>query len=387
MFNSSLRRVARTCPNSALSARPCSPTPSHAYGSVAAAFSTRSHQRRNSSSKPPIPPNNGAPPIPAASVKQVGAPRTTDKRPGATSRLSKRATTKVEKVDTAKQKEDPSSEWVKSLPSVPSTQHLNEKDIYVASFFSTHRPLSISGPLPPESSLEDVDKIFQVRPKSQRKAQDVIYTISSAIQNLDDQTASHQQRIQAGQHEESITQKADLIKALTRHNDAATNSTDSNVHHLDGQPQNATSLHVGGGNVKMVIQALARQFRPFNPPPAPTAVPEVEFFDPQASEEASTKLPVLEQKVEQALRSKADSVNNFFTPSFNMAGRAQRGTLSARHLYEKHRFQIRDLRRIGGLREMLLISVKRQRRLKMKKHKYKKLQRKTRNLRRRQGKI
>lgn len=262
-------------------------------------------------------------------------------------------------------------------------------DIYVASFFSTHRPISITGPLPPESSLEDIDKIFQVRPKSQRKAQDVIYTISSAIQNLDDQTASHQQRVQAGQQEEGITQKADLIKALTRHNDSATNSTDSSVHHLDGQPQSANSIHMGG-NVKMVIQALARQFRPFHPPPAPTAVPEVEFFDPQASGESATKLPVLEQKVEQAissLRTKAESANTFFTPSFDTAGRARRATLSAQHLYEKHRFQIRDLRRIGSLREMLLISVKRQRRLKMKKHKYKKLQRRTRNLRRRQGKI
>lgn len=264
-------------------------------------------------------------------------------------------------------------------------------DIYVASFFSTHRPLSITGPLPPESSIEDIDKIFQVRSKPQRKTQDVIYTISSAIQNLDDQTASNQQRVQAAQHEESITQKADLIKALTRHNDSATNSTDPNTHHLDGQPQNASSIHVSGNNVKMVIQALARQFRPFNPPPAPTAVPEVEFFDPQASGEvSSTASAERVQKVKKAvpsLRVKADAASDFFTPSFHTAGRAQRGTLSTQHLYEKRRFQIRDLRRMGGLREMLLISVKRQRRLKMKKHKYKKLQRRTRNLRRRQGKI
>lgn len=124
MFNSSLRRVARTCPNSVLSSRP-SPTASH--GQIAATFATHCHQRRNSSSKPPIPPNNGSPPIPAASVKQVGAPRSTDKRPGVESRLSKRKVTKTEKVEASKPKEDYSSEWTRSLPSVPSTQHLNPK--------------------------------------------------------------------------------------------------------------------------------------------------------------------------------------------------------------------------------------------------------------------
>ena len=237
-----------------------------------------------------------------------------------------------------------------------------------------------------------MDKVFQVRPKTQRKTQDVIYTISSAIQNLEDHTSSNQQRVQAAQHEESVTQRADLIKALTRHNDSATNSSDSNIHHLDSQPQNGTTLAVGG-NVKMVIQALARQFRPFNPPPAPTAAPEVEFFDPQASgEEASPSILVsspaqMVQQTAASLRVKATTANSFFTPSFHTARRVQRGTLSAQHLYEKRKFQIRDLRRMGSLREMLLISVKRQRRLKMKKHKYKKLQRKTRNLRRRQGKI
>jgi len=131
MFNTSLRRVARSCPNATLSPRrPSTPSPGSA---VTATFATHSHQRRNSSSKPPIPPNNGHPPIPTGSVKQVGAPRSsTDKRPGAESRLAKRKTTKGEKVEvkTVAKKEDVqlySNEWTRSLPSVPSTQHLNPK--------------------------------------------------------------------------------------------------------------------------------------------------------------------------------------------------------------------------------------------------------------------
>lgn len=123
MFNTSLRRVARTCPCTSLSVRP---TPPSSHASITATFTTRSHQRRNSSSKPPVPPNNGTPPIPTTSVKQVGAPRT-DKRPGADSRLSKRKVAKGEKTEPAKQKDDNYNEWTRSLPSVPSTQHLNPK--------------------------------------------------------------------------------------------------------------------------------------------------------------------------------------------------------------------------------------------------------------------
>jgi len=130
MFNSSLRRVARSCPNASLS--PLRPTAPSAPA-VTATFTTHSHQRRNSSSKPPIPPNNGQPPIPTASVKQVGAPRsTTDKRPGAESRLAKRKSTKADKVEvkSSGKKDDVqlySNEWTRTLPSVPSTQHLNPK--------------------------------------------------------------------------------------------------------------------------------------------------------------------------------------------------------------------------------------------------------------------
>lgn len=132
MFNSSIcRGVARTSQCSRLPIRPTSSsTPS-----IAATFSTRSHQRRNSSSKPPVPPNNGSPPIPTDSVKQVGAPRS-DKRPGTDSRLSKRKVAKGDKTEPTKQKDDNYNEWTRSLPSVPSTQHLNQKGRHLKVHFS-----------------------------------------------------------------------------------------------------------------------------------------------------------------------------------------------------------------------------------------------------------
>lgn len=330
-------------------------------------------------------------------MKQVGAPRS-DKRPSAVSKRSAKAkpADRADKIeakeqDAQREREEYSNQWTRSLPFVPSTQHLNPKDVYVASFFSTHRPISISGPLPPETSVEDIDKIFAPKPKSQRRAQDVIYTLASVVQNLDSQTDAQQVQPE----EPGVAQRADIIKALTQQSPGAMNQ-DGNVQHLDGQPLQG-QIRVGGNNVKIVIQRLANQFRPFNPPPAPTAAPEVEFFsrekdgaDAAAAEESQARALEVEmisqdRDTQAEHQSSSQSTNTFFTPSFSPASsrRTRRGVLMVRDLQK-----IRDARLPGVERmRMYLISVRRQRKLKMKKHKYKKLQRKTRNLRRRQGKI
>lgn len=240
----------------------------------------------------------------------------------------------------------------------------------------------------------------------------MIYTISSAVQQIDEHTASHNQS-QTTQHDESVSQRADLIKALTQHNNTAGNPADPNqAQHLDGQPQ--TGLRVPGG-VKIAIQALARQFRPFHAPPAPTPAPDVEFFEPEnktpSKATQTSLLPPLEFELQpqaQQQLKKSDNplikrieaeqaawqaaqkehasrhlASKFFTSSsYTSQRRSRRGLLLAKHLNE-----MLENRRIGQVKRMELISVRRQRKLKMKKHKYKKLQRKTRNLRRRQGKI
>lgn len=259
-------------------------------------------------------------------------------------------------------------------------------DICLASFFSIHRPVSITGPFPPEATLEDVEKIFTVRPKTQRpRMHDVIYTLSSAVQQMEGHASNQAQP----QNEESAANRADLIKALTQHNNA--NQTDSNhTQHLDGQPQSGQRIT---GLVKIDIQAIARQYRPFNPPPAPVPFPE---FDSSELQNTTSSQPTLESNLpplefelqSETVQSMSTStaqkklVDSFFTPSYASQGRSRRGLTLARHLQ-----QMLEIRRIGQVKRMDLISVKRQRKLKMKKHKYKKLQRKTRNLRRRQGKI
>ena len=125
MLNTSLRRAARTCPHGTLPARPTTPS--------IASFTSKAHQRRHSSSKPPVPPNNGSPAIPASAVKQVGGPKAESKKPASEARLSKRKVTKSEVKEV-----EPQDNWASVLPSVPSLHHLNPKGETALRRFSTH---------------------------------------------------------------------------------------------------------------------------------------------------------------------------------------------------------------------------------------------------------
>ncbi|KAK4947313.1 hypothetical protein LTR10_013681 [Elasticomyces elasticus] len=383
MFNTSLRRVARTCSNG-------SPAPSRPTTPTIASFTSHAHQRRHSSSKPPVPPNNGSSAIPPASVKQVGALRSETKRSGAESRLSKRRVSK-DKVDA---KQVPHDDWTSKLPSVPSLQHLNPKDIYVASFFSTHRPLSITGPVPQETSIEAIDKVFQPKPKSKLRnaSQEVILTLSSTVERLDEQIA-HKRVEDSSQHTEA---KAAIMKALMQRND--TSSDPNRTHHLDGAPQTIT---VNGGNVKLVIQEIAKRFRPFNVPPAPVPISdaeisaaEAEAAAAEANEEMQAKSleveienqehdPYIQQVVLNVHEQGEAEDGGFFTSHTAPLMEIEEGSAGPEILDPRHKGRVGRPRHTG----MYAISVKRQRRLKMKKHKYRKLMRKTRNIRRRLGQI
>jgi hypothetical protein len=135
MLNTSLRRVARHCPNCN---RPSTPTP------ITASFSSHTHQRRHSSSKRPVPPSSNDPSLQAAQVKAVatknkseiqakgisdvpavkdaetsGTIDVTKKRPGTDSRLSHRRENRSKK--------DYSNEWLLNVPSVAPTNHLKRE--------------------------------------------------------------------------------------------------------------------------------------------------------------------------------------------------------------------------------------------------------------------
>lgn len=146
MLNTSLRRVARHCPNCN---RPSTPTP------ITASFSSQTHQRRHSSSKRPVPPSSNDSSIPAAQVKAVATKNKSDiqakgipeapavkdaetsgtidvtkKRPGTESRLSHRRE--------HRSKKDYSNEWLLNVPSVAPTNHLKREGIHSRSTASTN---------------------------------------------------------------------------------------------------------------------------------------------------------------------------------------------------------------------------------------------------------
>ncbi|RMZ76489.1 hypothetical protein DV738_g4955, partial [Chaetothyriales sp. CBS 135597] len=242
MLNTSLRRAARSCTR----AQPL-PAP-RASAPLAAPFPGKGHQRRQSSSKPPVPPNNGSPTIPTSAVKQVGASRSVSKKPAAESRVSKR---KAQRTEPREQVQD---NWTATLPSVPSTQHLNQKDVNIAVFYATYRPISITGPGPREVNMDDIEKLFEAKPKSRLRARqnDVIYTLSNMIENINEQVEN-----------QGATQKADLIKQLTQNNE---NSKPISI-----------ETHGAKQVVKLDIQKLTHHFRPFNVPPPPALVSRAEL--------------------------------------------------------------------------------------------------------------
>ena len=198
----------------------------------------------------------------------------------------------------------------------------------------------------------------------------------------------------------SAEQKAALIKALTKHNESP----------LD--PNNS--------NVKLVIQEIQRRFRPFHVPPVPQPISDADIdaaaeaklaaeeAEKQAEEMQAKALEVeIEQQdqehsdpyIQQVVLNVVQNSNNVQTEGFFTSHAAQiENSEAVTQEIEPvggRRSIIGRRRRIGyspvsGRRKqpgMYALSVKRQRRLKMKKHKYKKLMRRTRVIRRKLGQI
>jgi len=269
-------------------------------------------------------------------------------------------------------------------------------------------------------------------PKKQSSGQkpgpsEVMYTLSSAVQSLEGNIT--QQQNQQHNTQQKTPDRTDITVALTQHHEQQSNSADQNQpQHLDGQPPQ-THLRVPN-SVQLMIQEVTRRFRPYNTPPVPVPIPDAEI---EAREVEATASEAGEEEQDQALEKQIEAQDQdqrsqhttqiilevhqngdlqsrkFFThkaPKVNLEeayheqsrleGMVQRRLEELQKVEEPHSPSIhrqrirrspagreRDMRR----QKIYAISVKRQRRLKMKKHKYKKLMRKTRNLRRRLDKL
>lgn len=376
--NSSLVRcAARSTP--ALPTRPTAPS--------IAPFTSRAHQRRHSSSKPPVPPNNGSPTIPEG-VKQVtprSEAKTERKKPA--ERSSKKAAAKAEATE---------ENWTSIFPSVPTTSHMSQKgmlvvvgldkiltcaDVNVAAFYATHRPISITGIK--EAPLRDVEQIFTSKPSKSRAKQtnDVVLTLSSALENLNSHIAAADK--QPAQSEEPPSPQKELFRVV------------------DGS----------GNQFKVVGAQVQNAHRPFRPPPPPQPLSQaqLEALDRQDTSSEAVGEEALAAQLESQVqsqdpeaaaargrrdRAKLDALFNpsdaskpaeivfnttmktlkekfsFFTPTEPApVQEPQRGIRPGHRI--RRGFVVRDPSK--GKLVYKLISVKRQRKAKMKKHKYKKV--------------
>lgn len=208
-----------------------------------------------------------------------------------------------------------------------------------------------------------------------------MYTISSAVDSLESSAASPPQQIQQIASEDTDLQS--VVSQTDFYNDDGMDGT-----RFD--PSQPEVIHLN-------IQELVKNFRPFAPPPPPVAMDAVEKSSRQLSRK---RLPT--QKSFSAVltiieRTNADGRKTYETrtcsiredpiPADDIGSPAVENPPSIsqpflNHMRERQR-QWEEFRREKARGEAWrLISVRRQRKLKMKKHKYKKLMRRTRNLRR-----
>lgn len=132
-------------------------------------------------------------------------------------------------------------------------------DIHLASFFSVHRPMSITTAIPPNSDNDTFSSIFEPKKNQSKSRQnDVIYTLSSALNAMESSSSSTSKNVRQRPSEE----EGDLRKAVTQ---ASSSNSEPHVLHLD---------EVSPEQLASSIQEYAKTLRPFNPPPTPAPIKE-----------------------------------------------------------------------------------------------------------------
>ncbi|KAL8670323.1 MAG: hypothetical protein Q9168_005123 [Polycauliona sp. 1 TL-2023] len=267
---------------------------------AAAKHTGSKHQRNHSSSKASSSSKGDPRPLGAASEassnERPAAPLPAERRSRRTSRIApKSSVAQIRR------------EAYPNVPSVPSTQHLHPQNIQVASFFSHHRPISITRSFPSPSSNSQFSSIFESRSPPKSPIGDVISTVSSAIESLENAVFEQQPSSSGSQ---SLTPNY------------------SETIHLDAAPQ----------QIPLDISELSKSFRPFVPPPAPVAFDDIKPAPTKRNKGVkersfSTTLTIIEQahpngqRVYQAqispMREDLPSLNAHSTPSSSAAAPLQ----------------------------------------------------------------
>ncbi|RYP59388.1 hypothetical protein DL771_010903 [Monosporascus sp. 5C6A] len=345
MLPTSVRRVVSTAPQSSLFSN-LAPSSSRApSAALAYAYAPLCQQRRRYSSSKPSSPNDSPKGIsdgqvtatPASSTKQSGEKRR------------------------RKANKDASSSNQHKLPSVPSTQHVPHKSMALSTFFSLHRPMSVTHSFPKTVTDDFFAQIF-ASPTKGANADEVMSTLSNTVDQLE-------QPMQAlnldSQQDNGIP------------TDANGDHVKIEVRHADGSES----------NLYVQLNAMSGQFLPFRPPPAPQ--PESATEAAVTAREELAEAPAPEVRVYKAMFTLEETVDaNGETRIVAHSPQIIEEDAVPRTFLE--RMALREIRRAGAQKRspgMHAISVRRQRKLKMKKKKYKKLMRRTRNERRKLDRV
>ncbi|KAK3945460.1 hypothetical protein QBC46DRAFT_372296 [Diplogelasinospora grovesii] len=339
MLPSSVRRVVTAAPQCPVvsSLASSAPRAASAYG---LSYKPNCHQRRYSSSKPSSPDND---------------PKDFATRPSVPASGSSKASGEKRK---RKAKE---ASAAPQLPSVPSTRHIKDEALALSTFFALHRPISVTQLLPKPVTNDAFAEIFNQR--RGHRVTDVISTLSQTVHDLEQPLAKL--NLNDKQQQQQIEQQ-----------EAEDGSTRLSLKHADGTE---TSVYIQ-------LNSMSGHFLPYTPPPPPEPLSDVQAeVEAAAVEEALEESEVPQTRVYKAIVTIEETVDAdgqykvlAHSPQLIEEGSQPRTFLE--------RMALRQLRyeeaRQNQDKTMHAISVRRQKKLKMKKKKYKKLMRRTRNLRR-----
>ncbi|KAL2129451.1 hypothetical protein VTI74DRAFT_7791 [Chaetomium olivicolor] len=336
MIPSSVRRVVAAAPQSSAVNTLASSVPRAAV-TISLPYKPKGlHQRRYSSSKPSSPDDG---------------PRDFAARPVPPSRGSKSVKAKEAKA-TAPQP-----------PSVPSTRHIGDEGLALSTFFALHRPISVTQLLPKTVTDDAFAQIFTPRTRDNRVS-DVLSTLSQTVNDL----------------EEPLSRMS-ISSGDKQAQEAEDGSTKLSLKHADGTET----------NVYIQLNSMSGHYLPYTPPPAPQPVSETVPVEAESANSAIAEELAAEQepqtrvyKAMVTIEETVDANGQYKVVAHSPELVEEDSQVAPRSFLERMAWrQLRyDEARQQQGRIMQAISVKRQRKLRMKKKKYKKLMKKTRNLRR-----
>lgn len=218
----------------------------------------------------------------------------------------------------------------------------------LSSFFSLHRPISVTQTMPRSVTDEHFATIFAPRTKS-NKIRDTVSTLSDTIDQLEGPMA----QVTIGGQDQGASDGMQRV----------------DVKNPDGTES----------SIYLQVDTMSGEFLPFRPPPLPEVQQnaEVDGFavEAEALEDSHHRVYKAMFTIEES--TEPDGQIRIIAHSPRIIQDGQPRSFLERLALRQLRFD-----QTRGNRDLYAISVKRQRKLKMKKKKYKKLMKKTRNLRR-----